>query len=96
MDVSTPERPIGVQADVRLEPSVADILAGRRTREAASESDDDESADVWNAALDARKRAGAPAVSDRVVTTKHAWLLMGDDAADDGAEESKADVLTAL
>ena len=29
MDVSTPERPIGVQADVRLEPSVADILAGR-------------------------------------------------------------------
>ena len=77
-------------------PSVADILAGRRTREAASESDDDESADVWNAALDARKRAGAPAVSDRVVTTKHAWLLMGDDAADDGAEESKADVLTAL
>ena len=51
---------------------------------------------MWNAALDARKRAGAPAVSDRVVTTKHAWHLMGDDAADDGAEESKADVLTAL
>ncbi|KAH8090006.1 hypothetical protein JL720_6302 [Aureococcus anophagefferens] len=77
-------------------PSVADILAGRRTREAASESDDDESADVWNAALAKRKCDGAPAVSDRVVTTKHAWLLMGDDAADDGAEESKADVLTAL
>ena len=73
-------------------PSLADILASRRTYD-DSDDDHNEEAEIWNAALTPRARDGASAVSDRVTTTKHAWLLMGDDAdagdAPPAAEESK-------